>query len=195
MKHPHARRVVVALLALLTAGAVACGEAGDGANGERDANGGGGTPDRTQAAEPEMAPSYSATTLAGEPVSLADLRDEVVLLNVWATWCTPCRQEVPELQALHEAHGDEGLRVVGVTVDSRSAEDQIHQFIDQFGMTYDVWWDPDQTAVATFGAMGVPLTVLIDREGRVAWRHLGAFERGDPELMRAVKTALARSDA
>lgn len=167
----------LAVLAALALSAGACGEAGDegGAGGE---------------VEPEMAPPYSAVTLDGEPVSIADLRGEVVLLNVWATWCTPCRQEVPELQALHEAHADEGLRVVGVTVDSRSAEDEIHEFIDQFGMTYDVWWDPDQSAVSTFSAMGVPLTVLIDRAGQIHWRHLGAFERGDPELTAAVQAAL-----
>lgn len=175
---PAPRLGVIGLLAVFAAGAGACGEAEDGARGDGDA---------------EMAPSYSATTLEGDSVSLADLRGEVVLLNVWATWCTPCRQEVPELQALHEAHADDGLRVVGVTVDSRSAERAIGQFIDQFGMTYEVWWDPDQTAVSTFSAMGVPLTVLIDRKGRIAWRHLGAFERGDPELMRAVESALGRS--
>jgi len=174
------RRLPGVLLALAL-GTAACG-------------GGGGDAAPDDTAANEMAPSYSAVDLDGEPVSLADLEGEVVLLNVWATWCTPCRQEIPELQALHEEHGAEGLRVVGVTVDSRSAESQIHDFIDRFGMTYDVWWDPDQTAVSTFGAMGVPLTVLIDREGRVAWRHLGAFQRGDPELTRAVESSLAATE-
>jgi cytochrome c biogenesis protein CcmG, thiol:disulfide interchange protein DsbE len=151
--------------------------------------------DGAETADQESAPEYSTRTLDGDPVSLADLRGEVVLLNVWATWCAPCRQEIPELQALHEAHADEGLRVVGVSVDNRSVEPQIREFIDQVGMTYDVWWDPDQTAVSTFDAMGVPLTVLIDREGRITWRHLGAFERGDPELIRAVDAALGAPSA
>jgi cytochrome c biogenesis protein CcmG/thiol:disulfide interchange protein DsbE len=144
-----------------------------------------------QADEAEPAPSYEAVTLDGEPVSLDALRGEVVLLNVWATWCAPCRREIPELQALHTAHRDEGLRVIGVTVDSRSAEEEIRRFVEEFGMTYEIWWDPDQVAVGTFAAAGVPLTVLIGRDGRIVWEHLGAFERGDPALIAAVDSALA----
>lgn len=172
------------LVALLAATACGTGEEND--DGEAAAR----TAEASEALEPEDAPPFEAVTLDEDPVSLADLRGEVVLLNVWATWCTPCRQEIPELQALHEEHADHGLRVVGVTVDSRSAKDEIARFIDQFGMTYDVWWDPDQTAVSAFGAMGVPLTVLIDREGRITWRHMGAFQRGDPALIRAVESSL-----
>ena len=138
----------------------------------------------------ERAPEYATATLDGDSVSLAELEGEAVLLNVWATWCAPCRREIPELQALHEAHRDEGLHVVGVTVDSRHVEADIRSFIDEFGMTYDIWWDPDQAIVGKLGAVGVPLTVLIDRDGRIVWRHLGAFVRGDPELIRAVEGVL-----
>lgn len=170
-------RLIAGLVTALVLGA--CG--GDGSEGGGAA----------EAVEPDPAPAYRATTLEGDTARLADLGGEVVLLNVWATWCTPCRQEIPELQALHEKHASEGLRVVGVTVDSRSAEAEVRRFIDEFGMTYEVWWDPDQTAVSTFEAIGVPLTVLIDRDGKIVWRHLGAFQRGDPELLRAVETALS----
>lgn len=165
---------------ILLLGLIGCGD-GDG----------GGSPDAaSEAVEPQRAPSYEAVTLDGDPVSLSDLRGDVVLLNVWATWCAPCRQEIPELQSLYEEHSERGLRVVGVTVDTRSAAPQVRQFIDDFDMTYDVWWDPDQTVLSKFEAVGVPLTVLIDREGRIVWRHLGAFQRGDPELLRAVESSL-----
>ena len=157
-------------------------------SGDGSAEGREGPADRP--ADPQVVPDYSAITLDGDSVSLGDLRGDVVLLNVWATWCTPCRKEIPELQALHEARADEGLRVVGVTVDARHAEEGVRRFIDRFGMTYDVWWDPDQTIVGKLGAMGVPLTVLIDRNGRVIWRKLGPLERDDPGLMRAVEQAL-----
>lgn len=149
-----------------------------------------GEPESGETDTPDQAPALEAVTLDGDSVALADLRGEVVLLNVWATWCVPCRQEVPELQSLHEAHASSGLHVIGVTVDNRGAEDQIHQFIEQFGMTYDVWWDPDGSAIDAFGAAGVPLTVLIDRDGHVAWRHLGAFHADDPALREAVRTTL-----
>jgi peroxiredoxin len=138
----------------------------------------------------EPAPDFAATTLDGDSVALADLRGEVVLLNVWATWCAPCRREIPELQALHEAHAADGLRVVGVTVDSRGAQPEVRRFIEDFGMTYDIWWDPGQAVISIFEAPGVPLTVLIDRRGRVAWEHLGPFQRGDPELSAALGSAL-----
>ena len=147
-------------------------------------------PEEGEAADPDMAPALDAVTLDGDSVALADLRGEVVLLNVWATWCVPCRKEAPELQELHETHRADGLRVVGVTVDNRGAGDQIRQFVDEFGMTYDIWWDPDGAAIEAFGAAGVPLTVLIGRDGRIAWRHLGAFHADDPILRRALGRAL-----
>lgn len=167
------RRVLVALALSALAG-VACGEAG------RD----------DQAADRRPAPEYAAVTLAGDSVALADLRGQPVLLNVWATWCVPCRVEIPELQSLHEEHAAQGLRVVGVTVDSRAAIDDVRQFIQEFGMTYDVWWDPDHAVLNRFGGSGVPLTVLIDRDGSIAWRHLGMFQREDPELQAALRRTL-----
>lgn len=165
----------VAAVALATAVTVGCGDAAS----RQDAGD-----------QPAAAPAFEAVTLAGDSIALADLRGEVVLLNVWATWCVPCRQEAPELQALHEAHAAQGLRVVGVTVDNRGADDQIHRFVEQFGMTYDIWWDPDGTAIDVFGAAGVPLTVLIDRNGTIAWRHLGAFRADDAALREALRVAL-----
>lgn len=142
------------------------------------------------AEEPRDAPPYSAVTLAGDSMALADLQGSPVLLNVWATWCAPCRQEIPELQALHEQHADEGLRVVGVSVDTRSALDDVHAFVDEFGMTYEIWLDPDQDALSTFNGMGVPLTVLVGPDGRIRWEHLGVLERNDPELREAIARVL-----
>jgi peroxiredoxin len=156
-----------------------------------------GEPGADDAGGPAMdpAPALAAVTLDGDSVHLARLRGQVVLLNVWATWCVPCRREVPELQALHTAHSGRGLRVVGITVDSRGAEEQIRRFVDEFGMTYEVWWDPDQSVMQKLGAIGVPLTVVIDRQGRIAWRHLGVFEGGDPAMMEAIEEALAAEAA
>lgn len=168
-------KVGAGLLALVVGAAAACAE---------------GPPEDRAGDGPGMAPALEATTLDGDTVSLAQLRGQVVLVNVWATWCVPCRKEAPELQALHEAHRGDGLRVVGVSVDNRGAEDQIRRFVEEYGMTYDIWWDPDGTAIEAFGAVGVPLTVLIDREGRITWRHLGAFHAEDATLRSALSRAL-----
>ena len=170
------RSAAIGLALVLLAGAAACG---DGA--ERE--------DAEATLSPE-APPFAAVTLEGDSVRLADLRGAPVLLNVWATWCAPCREEIPELQALHETFGPRGLRVIGVTVDSRSAAEDVRRFMDEYGMTYDIWWDPDQTSVSAFEAMGVPLTVLIGPDGRIRWRHMGAVPPGDPELREAVEAPL-----
>lgn len=170
------RGVAIGLAFGLVAAAASCGDGGDGPDGEATLS-------------PE-APPFAAVTLDGDSVRLADLRGAPVLLNVWATWCAPCREEIPELQALHETFGPRGLRVVGVTVDSRSAAEDVRRFMDQYGMTYEIWWDPDQTSVSAFEAMGVPLTVLIGPDGRIRWRHMGAVPPGDPDLREAVEAVL-----
>lgn len=165
-------RKISGVLALAVAVASACGPAGDVA--EQDSG---------------LVPALTAVTLEGDSTALTSLRGEVVLLNLWATWCVPCRREAPELQELHETHGDRGLRVVGLTVDNRGAEAEIRRYIQEFGITYDVWWDPDGTAIAALGAVGVPLNILIDRQGRVAWRHIGVFNADNA----AFRAALSRT--
>lgn len=135
-------------------------------------------------------PAYAAASLAGDSVSLAALRGKVVLLNVWATWCHPCRDEIPELQALHERYAARGLELVGVSVDAESADDAIRAFMHDFRMTYPVWRDPGERVSAQFHVVGVPATFLIDREGVLRWRKTGPIQPGDATLVRALEEAL-----
>ena len=136
------------------------------------------------------APSYRAVTLAGDSVSLAQSRGRVTLLNVWATWCHPCRDEIPVLQALHERYAARGLDLVGVSVDARGEQQTIREFADDFGMTYALWHDPDERVQSTFLAVGVPATFLIDREGILRWRHVGPVRATDSTLVREIERAL-----
>ncbi len=138
----------------------------------------------------QPAPSYAAITLEGDSIALRDLKGRVVLLNLWATWCFPCRQEIPELQALHERLAPRGLEVVGVSVDARGAQEPIREFADEFGVTYPIWHDPDSRIINTFLAYGVPTTYLIDRDGMIRWKHLGPVMADDPALVRALEEAL-----
>jgi cytochrome c biogenesis protein CcmG/thiol:disulfide interchange protein DsbE len=137
-----------------------------------------------------LAPEYGALALAGDSASLEELRGEVVLLNVWATWCAPCREEIPALQQLHEKHADQGLRVVGVSVDTHGEEENVRQFAQSFGVTYPIWLDPEERVTSTFRTLGVPSSFLIDREGKIVWKHLGPVRADDPALTQRLQEAL-----
>ena len=137
------------------------------------------------------APDYAATSLAGDSVSLAGLKGKVVLLNVWATWCHPCRDEIPQLEALHQRYGASGLELVGVSVDVPGMEAGIREFMRDFSMTYPVWLDPDERVSTQFRTIGVPETFLIDRAGVIRWRKIGPIQAADTTLRASLERALA----
>jgi cytochrome c-type biogenesis protein len=136
------------------------------------------------------APSYAARTLGGDSVSLALMRGKPVLLNVWATWCLPCKEEIPYLESLHGKHAAEGLQIVGVSVDARGDEGKIEEFAKDFSMTYPIWRDPDERVNSRFLAIGVPSTYLIDRDGILRWKHLGTLRPTTPGFVAALEQVL-----
>lgn len=140
------------------------------------------------------APAYRAMTVAGDSVSLAGLRGRPVLLNVWATWCHPCREELPVLQKLHEANASRGLTLVGVSIDAAGAADAIEEFARRYGVTYALWHDPDNTVSTVFQGIGVPLSVLIGPDGVIRWKHLGPVRENDPALASALEQALGMAE-
>jgi cytochrome c-type biogenesis protein len=139
------------------------------------------------------APSYAARNLTGDSVSLAVLRGKPVLLNVWATWCLPCKEEIPYLESLHGKHAAQGLQIVGVSVDARGDEAKISDFAQDFGMTYPIWRDPDERVNSRFLAIGVPSTYLIDRDGILRWKHLGTLRATTPGFTAALEQVLKES--
>ena len=104
--------------------------------------------DKVEVGQP--APAYAAISMRGDSVSLAKMRGKVVLMNVWATWCGPCRKEIPELRAIHSAYKDKGLELVGVSVDSDGSDDAIRAFLQEFKMDYAIWRDPNEGVSAIF---------------------------------------------
>ena len=115
----------------------------------------------------QLAPHYAARTLEGDSISLSDYRGEAVLVNFWATWCKPCVAEFPDLIALEEELRPQGFRIVGVSIDTRPAE-EVSQFLDRHGVTWTNVRDSDLRVDATFGwKSGVPKNLLLDRNGRV----------------------------
>jgi peroxiredoxin len=136
------------------------------------------------------APALSARTLDGAPAALAALRGRPVLLNVWATWCEPCRQELSELATLHQRL-DGRATIVAVSVDRERTGDQVRAFVAKRTLPFTVWLDPDDTASRALGVAALPATVLVDRSGVVRWRSDGAVRADDPALAAALEAAIA----
>ncbi len=141
----------------------------------------------------QMMPKYAAELLGGGTFDVEKERGTVVLLNVWATWCGPCRYEIPELEALHKKYTPRRFKVVGVSIDESGAE-TVRQFAaDTKGMTYPIALDPQGKLAAIFESTVIPTTVLIDRSGKVVWKRSGTIEARDETLVKALEAALAQS--
>jgi cytochrome c biogenesis protein CcmG/thiol:disulfide interchange protein DsbE len=130
------------------------------------------------------APDFRAVDLQGRPVSLDDLRGEVVFLNIWATWCPPCREEMPSMQRLHEQLGPEGLKIVAVSIDAAPGKSDlagrpggdIEAFAKEYGLTFDIWHDPEGEIQRIYRTTGVPESFVIDRDGVIVKKVIGATE-------------------
>jgi cytochrome c biogenesis protein CcmG, thiol:disulfide interchange protein DsbE len=139
----------------------------------------------------EPATEYVAATLEGDSVSLASQRGHVVLLNMWATWCAPCRAETPYLESVYEQHRDEGLRVVGISLDTGDAADQVAAFVAEYGVKYTILHDPQMRGMDLYQLLGLPASFLIDREGVLRWMRYGPIQEGDREFLQALSDLLS----
>ena len=141
----------------------------------------------------DPAPSFSAAPLdGGPPVSVEDYAGDVLLVNLWATWCHPCREEIPYLQAVHRERRDDGLRILGISVDRRADLDMVREYVAEMEIDYDVAFDPDAKSQDVFRARGLPTSVLVDRLGRVYFTWTGPIPEGDPAFVAGLEEALAR---
>jgi thiol-disulfide isomerase/thioredoxin len=138
----------------------------------------------------EDAPTFSARSLDGETVELADLRGTVVLINVWATWCEPCVAEFPELADLHRDLAPRGFTVIGLNADVASKRLQVRRMVEEHDLPYSIWLDPKNEAQVAFKLRGYPTSILIDRQGKIRWRREGIIVPGDAELMPVLEQAL-----
>ena len=134
-------------------------------------------------------PEYSAMWLDGTKFVLHERRDKVVLLNLWATWCGPCRFEIPELQTLHDKYAPQGFEVIGVSVDESGVE-SVRDFVKEHEMTYPVVLDAEGKLANVFQTSVLPTSVIIDRNGKIVWKKFGAIMPDDPDLKKAIESAL-----
>ena len=120
---------------------------------------------------PDPAPEFQLAGLDGKPISLAGARGKIILLNFWASWCGPCRAEVPDLVELQTRYKDR-LQVIGLVVDDDDM-DAIHQFVRDFGINYPVAVAPVELRIQYGGIPALPTSFLLDAQGRVVQKHVG----------------------
>lgn len=123
-----------------------------------------------------QAPAFSLTTLNGRRITLAGFRGKVVLLNFWATWCGPCRKEIPEFIKLQTQYAPAGLQIIGLSLDDDAQP--VREFYKRFGMNYPVAMADERVGLLYRGTTVVPTTIVIGRDGRIAGRVLGAIKPG-----------------
>ena len=124
---------------------------------------------------PIPASDFYLRDLQGKLVRLSDFRGKVVLLNFWATWCPPCRKEMPSMQRLYQAYKDKGLEIVAVSVDTASSG-EVRAFTEKLGLTFTALHDRDSLVSRLYSSPGVPSSYLIDVQGKLAYRVLGEYD-------------------
>lgn len=120
------------------------------------------------------APDFTLPLIDGGQLRLSSYRGKVVLLDFWATWCVPCREEIPHFVELQQKYGGQGLQIIGVSMDD--SPNPVHTFYQQFHMNYPVVMGTPDVGGAYGGVLGLPIAFLIDREGRVYAKHIGATD-------------------
>jgi alkyl hydroperoxide reductase subunit AhpC len=128
------------------------------------------------------APGFTVQTLAtpSQPKTLTDYRGQVVVLNIWATWCIPCRTEMPSMEALHRALGPKGLKIVAISVDDAGGEQKIRDFAKEYGLTFEILHDAAGVVQGLYRTTGVPETFVLDREGVIRKKWIGADDWNSP---------------
>jgi len=122
------------------------------------------------------APAFSLASRAGGQVSLADLKGQVVMINFWASWCGPCRQEFPALDQIYAKYRPMGFTLVAINVESEKADAE--KFLATTPASFPILFDPDNSVSGKYGVSAMPTTILVDRQGRVRWQHR-AYKPGD----------------
>jgi len=134
-------------------------------------------------AKPEdrkMAPDFTLNDASGKPVTLSEFRGKVVLLNFWATWCAPCRIEIPWFTEFQKTYGDRDFVVLGVSMDEDGWK-SVKPYMEEHGMSYPVMVGNDEIARLYGGLNALPTTLVIDRAGRIAVTHVGLCNRSEYE--------------
>lgn len=142
----------------------------------------------------DRAAEFALKDLNGNTVSLSSLRGKVIFLNIWATWCEPCREEMPSMETLYnEFKNDKDFVILAVSQDRRG-KDAVRAYVEKNGYHFRVLLDPDNKISDTYDVSGVPETFIIDRQGRIAAHHMGAFDWSRSDVREALEQLLEAKD-
>lgn len=139
------------------------------------------------------APEFSLADLRGNAVRLANLKGKVVFINVWATWCEPCRQEMPSMQALYERLTGPDFEMLAVSAD-QSPRDVVERFVKTYALTFPVLPDPDLQVADRYRVTGYPETFVIDRNGTIVAHEIGPRRWDAPETVAAFRRLIERGE-
>lgn len=137
------------------------------------------------------APNFAARDLAtGDTVTLASDRGKVVLVNIWATWCAPCQEEMPSIQALHDSLGPDGLKILAVSVD-KAGDKTVRDWVAERHLTFDILHDPSGKIAQVYQTTGYPESFIIDRHGVIVKKVWGATQWNDASTIALFRRLLA----
>jgi cytochrome c biogenesis protein CcmG/thiol:disulfide interchange protein DsbE len=136
-----------------------------------------------------QAPGFSLPSPEGRRISLSDFRGKVVLVHFWATWCPPCVEELPALDALFRAVANKEVKVLAVSLDEGGA-DAVAAFLKRHALTLPVLLDPERTVAGLYGTFKLPETYIVDRRGVVRYKAIGPRDWGDPAMKKIVQGLL-----
>ncbi len=136
----------------------------------------------------DSAPRFQVTTDAGRRISTSDFGGKLLVVNFWATWCPPCVDEMPSLQAMAKQLEGKGVVVLGVSVDKNDAN--YKRFLQQAGISFPTARDPEAGISAEYGTFKYPETYVIDLKGKVRQKHIGPRNWMDPELIKGIEDLL-----
>ncbi len=134
------------------------------------------------------APDFTLKSAKGPNLRLEEHRGQVVLINFWATWCGPCRQEMPVLDKIQQRYEPLGFTVLGVNVEGETRK--VRQLLERSGLSFPILFDGDQTTSETYSVEAMPFTVLVDRDGMVKYVHNGYKPGDEREYVNHLKTLL-----
>jgi peroxiredoxin len=151
-------------------------------------------PDLPAPAIGEMAPGFTYPLLPGGKASLSGYRGKVVLVNVWATWCPPCIEEMPDLENLYKQMKSQGLpfEILGVSIDALGA-DPVRKWVDRFGITFSILLDPRGSIKKLYRTTGVPETFVVDQKGRLVKKFIGARKWDGAQMIDFLKSIITAS--